>query len=48
LQLGKTNIEVVEPLAADFLDLETISDTFEPATPKFMDYLWGKSKPFQH
>ncbi|XP_014217084.1 mitochondrial E3 ubiquitin protein ligase 1 [Copidosoma floridanum] len=41
--LGKGNhkVEVVDAMAAEILDLETISDFFEPSAPTFVDYLWG-------
>lgn len=41
LQKGKTKIEVVDALAADVLDMEIISDFFEPSAPTFADHLWG-------
>lgn len=41
LQNGKTKIEVVDALAADVLDMEIISDFFEPSAPTFADHLWG-------
>lgn len=36
-----THIEVVDPLAAEILDLDVISDVFSPTTPTVMDHLWG-------
>ncbi|CAB0037599.1 unnamed protein product [Trichogramma brassicae] len=41
LQKGRDQVEVVDAMAADILDLETISDFFEPSAPTFVDYLWG-------
>ena len=41
LKKGRNQIEVVDPMAADILDMETISDFFEPSAPTFVDYLWG-------
>ncbi|XP_058797911.1 mitochondrial E3 ubiquitin protein ligase 1 [Phymastichus coffea] len=41
LEKGKNQIEIVDAMAADILDLETISDFFEPSAPTFVDYLWG-------
>lgn len=32
---------MIDPLAADILDMETISDFFEPSAPTLVDYLWG-------
>ncbi|XP_034182656.1 mitochondrial E3 ubiquitin protein ligase 1 [Osmia lignaria lignaria] len=41
LQRGAHSIEIIEPLAADILDLDVVSDTFEPSVPSFADHLWG-------
>lgn len=41
LQRGSYSVEILEPLSADILDLEVVSDTFEPSTPTFIDHLWG-------
>ncbi|XP_020710349.2 mitochondrial E3 ubiquitin protein ligase 1 [Athalia rosae] len=41
LQRGHYKVEVVDALAAEILDLDTISDYFEPSTPTFTDHLWG-------
>lgn len=41
LSKGKHKIEVVDAMAAEILDMETISDFFEPSAPTFVDYLWG-------
>lgn len=41
LQRGAHSVEIIEPLAADILDLDVVSDTFEPSVPSFADHLWG-------
>lgn len=41
LQRGSHYVEVLEPLSADILDMDVISDTFEPSIPTFADHLWG-------
>lgn len=41
LQHGGCSIEVLEPLSADILDLDVVSNTFEPIIPSFADHLWG-------
>lgn len=38
---GKLEIEVIDPLAAKILDLEVISDKFDPSNSGFMDHMWG-------
>lgn len=47
LHCGDLNIEVADALSAHYLDLETVSDIFEPSSGSIMDYLWGKSPLFQ-
>ncbi|KAL1494895.1 hypothetical protein ABEB36_010409 [Hypothenemus hampei] len=34
-------VEVTEPLVAEYLDMEVISDTFNPTVPSVMDHIWG-------
>ncbi|XP_066252969.1 mitochondrial E3 ubiquitin protein ligase 1-like [Euwallacea similis] len=34
-------VEVVDPLIAEYLDMEVISDTFTPTVPSMMDHIWG-------
>ncbi|ENN73297.1 hypothetical protein D910_08984 [Dendroctonus ponderosae] len=34
-------VEVVDPLVAEYLDMDTISDTFHPTVPSMMDHIWG-------
>ena len=41
LQRGTQSVEVLEPLSADILDLDVVSNTFEPSVPSFADHLWG-------
>ncbi|XP_049776401.1 mitochondrial E3 ubiquitin protein ligase 1-like [Schistocerca cancellata] len=38
---GSTQIEVIDALDAEILDLETISDHFEPSTSSIAEHLWG-------
>ncbi|XP_053625542.1 mitochondrial E3 ubiquitin protein ligase 1 [Plodia interpunctella] len=41
LSNGKYNIEVVDALAAELLDMDVISDKFEPMSPGVIDHVWG-------
>ncbi|XP_001599294.1 mitochondrial E3 ubiquitin protein ligase 1 [Nasonia vitripennis] len=41
LKKGSHQIEVVDAMAAEILDMETISDFFEPSAPNLVDYVWG-------
>lgn len=41
LRSGNIDIEVTDALSANYLDLETISDVYEPSTGSFLDYIWG-------
>ncbi|KAG7306953.1 hypothetical protein JYU34_007077 [Plutella xylostella] len=41
LSNGKYSIEVVDALAADLLDMDVISDKFEPMSPGVIDHVWG-------
>lgn len=34
-------MEVIDPLSADILNLDVISDHFEPAVPTIIDHVWG-------
>ncbi|XP_018329612.1 mitochondrial E3 ubiquitin protein ligase 1 [Agrilus planipennis] len=34
-------VEIVDPLAADVLDMDVISDIFHPTVPSVMDHIWG-------
>ncbi|CAH1375065.1 mitochondrial E3 ubiquitin protein ligase 1-like [Tenebrio molitor] len=34
-------VEVADPLAADVLDMDVISDVFNPTVPSVMDHIWG-------
>ncbi|XP_060529408.1 mitochondrial E3 ubiquitin protein ligase 1 [Cylas formicarius] len=34
-------VEITDPLAAEYLDMEVISDTFHPTVPTMMDHIWG-------
>ncbi|KAF5292592.1 hypothetical protein FQA39_LY13925 [Lamprigera yunnana] len=35
------NVEVIDPLSADILDLDVISNVFTPTVPKAIDHIWG-------
>lgn len=41
LQKGWYSVEIIDPLSADILDLDIISDNFEPSVPTFVDLVWG-------
>ncbi|XP_060800430.1 mitochondrial E3 ubiquitin protein ligase 1 [Amyelois transitella] len=41
LSNGKYKIEVVDALAAELLDMDVISDKFEPMLPGVIDHVWG-------
>lgn len=41
LQKGWYSVEIIDPLSADILDLDIISDRFEPSVPTFVDLVWG-------
>ncbi|XP_033327217.1 mitochondrial E3 ubiquitin protein ligase 1 [Megalopta genalis] len=41
LQRGSKSVEVLEPLSADILDLDVVSNTFEPTVPSFANHLWS-------
>lgn len=41
LQGQGQSVEILEPLSADILDLDMVSNTFEPTVPSFADHLWG-------
>lgn len=41
LNNGSFNIEVVDALAAELLDMDVISDKFEPMSPGVIDHVWG-------
>ncbi|KAF5306144.1 hypothetical protein FQR65_LT07420 [Abscondita terminalis] len=41
LESNKHNVEVIDPLAADILDLDVISNVFTPTVPKLIDHIWG-------
>lgn len=34
-------VEVIDPLSANILDLDVISNHYEPIVPTVLDYLWG-------
>ncbi|XP_050313620.1 LOW QUALITY PROTEIN: mitochondrial E3 ubiquitin protein ligase 1-like [Anthonomus grandis grandis] len=34
-------VEMAEPLTAEYLEMEVISDTFNPTIPSVIDHLWG-------
>ncbi|XP_044754066.1 mitochondrial E3 ubiquitin protein ligase 1 [Coccinella septempunctata] len=34
-------VEIMDPLAADILDMDVISDVFHPTVPSVMDHIWG-------
>lgn len=41
LNHGTHSVEILEPLSADILDMDVVSNTFEPVVPSFADHLWG-------
>lgn len=41
LEQRHISIEVIDPLAADILDMDVISDQFQPTVPSVMDHVWG-------
>ncbi|KAJ8933929.1 hypothetical protein NQ314_013685 [Rhamnusium bicolor] len=41
LETKGMQIEICDPLAADVLDMDVISDTFHPTVPSVMDHIWG-------
>ncbi|KAI4494190.1 hypothetical protein M0802_009059 [Mischocyttarus mexicanus] len=41
LQNNRYKVEVHDPLSADILDMDVISDYFEPNVSSFSDHLWG-------
>ncbi|KZC11935.1 PREDICTED: mitochondrial ubiquitin ligase activator of nfkb 1 [Dufourea novaeangliae] len=41
LEHGPYSVEILEPLSADILDMDVVSNTFEPTVPSFADHLWG-------
>ncbi|XP_072943357.1 mitochondrial E3 ubiquitin protein ligase 1 [Epargyreus clarus] len=41
LSNGNYSIEVVDALAAELLDMDVISDKFEPMSPGVIDHVWG-------
>ncbi|KAJ8977540.1 hypothetical protein NQ317_010060 [Molorchus minor] len=41
LEFKGIQIEVCDPLAADVLDMDVISDKFHPTVPSVMDHIWG-------
>ncbi|EZA62430.1 hypothetical protein DMN91_003756 [Ooceraea biroi] len=41
LQKDWYSVEVIDPLSADVLNLDVISDHFEPTVPTLVDHIWG-------
>lgn len=41
LRCGNIDIEVADALSAHYLDLETVSDVYEPTTGSLLDHIWG-------
>ncbi|KAL0106086.1 hypothetical protein PUN28_016072 [Cardiocondyla obscurior] len=41
LKNGWHSVEITDPLSADILDLDVISDNFQPSVPTFIDHIWG-------
>lgn len=35
------SVEITDPLSADILDLDVISDNFQPSIPTIIDHIWG-------
>ncbi|XP_077274102.1 mitochondrial E3 ubiquitin protein ligase 1 isoform X1 [Temnothorax americanus] len=40
LQNGWHSVEIIDPLSADILDLDVISDNFQPSVPTIVDHVW--------
>ncbi|XP_071653181.1 mitochondrial E3 ubiquitin protein ligase 1 isoform X2 [Temnothorax longispinosus] len=34
------SVEIIDPLSADILDLDVISDNFQPSVPTIIDHVW--------
>lgn len=41
LSSGSYEVEVIDPLGAEILDMDVISDVFKPSQPSVMDHIWG-------
>ncbi|XP_011312013.1 mitochondrial ubiquitin ligase activator of nfkb 1 [Fopius arisanus] len=41
LRQGKHSVEILEPLSAEILDMDVISDEFKPSAPTITDHIWG-------
>ncbi|KAL3269615.1 hypothetical protein HHI36_008679 [Cryptolaemus montrouzieri] len=41
LETKGIEVEIIDPLAADILDMDVISDVFDPTVPTVMDHIWG-------
>ncbi|EFN86310.1 Mitochondrial ubiquitin ligase activator of nfkb 1 [Harpegnathos saltator] len=41
LKKDSFSVEVIDPLSADILDLDVISDHYEPIVPTVLDHVWG-------
>ncbi|XP_022909989.1 mitochondrial E3 ubiquitin protein ligase 1-like [Onthophagus taurus] len=41
LQTSGSNVEILDPLAAEILDMDVISNQFNPNQPKVMDHVWA-------
>lgn len=35
------SVEITDPLSAEILDLDIISDNFQPSVPTIIDHVWG-------
>ncbi|XP_063973423.1 mitochondrial E3 ubiquitin protein ligase 1 [Diachasmimorpha longicaudata] len=40
LRQGKNSVEILEPLSAQILDMDVISDEFKPSAPTIADHIW--------
>lgn len=41
LKQGSYKVEVIDALTADILDMDVVSEAFEPSIPTLTDHLWG-------
>lgn len=41
IRQGKNSVEILEPLSAEILDMDVISDEFKPSAPTITDHIWG-------
>lgn len=41
LKKNSYSVEIIDPLSANILDLDVISDHYEPIIPTVIDHIWG-------